>query len=109
MTRTNTLSLAALAAVVVLLIVAPLGLDPFGYTLRILCLMLLFCAMGQAWNIVGGLANQISLVTRPTLVSARTARRSSSAPSAFPRSSARSWGWRLRRCSPLSCHCPPCD
>ncbi|MAB00764.1 MAG: branched-chain amino acid ABC transporter permease [Stappia sp.] len=61
MTRTNTFSLAALAAVIVLLIVAPLGLDPFGYTLRILCLMLLFCAMGQAWNIVGGLANQISL------------------------------------------------
>ena len=61
MTRTNTLSFAALAAVVVLLIVAPLGLDPFGYTLRILCLMLLFCGMGQAWNIVGGLANQISL------------------------------------------------
>jgi branched-chain amino acid transport system permease protein len=61
MTRTNTFSLAALAAVIVLLIVAPLWLDPFGYTLRILCLMLLFCAMGQAWNIVGGLANQISL------------------------------------------------
>ncbi|WP_417772716.1 branched-chain amino acid ABC transporter permease [Stappia sp.] len=61
MTRTNTLSLAALAAVVLILIVMPLSMDPFGYTLRILCLMLLFCAMGQAWNIVGGLANQISL------------------------------------------------
>lgn len=61
MTRTNTLSLAALAAVVLILIVMPLTMDPFGYTLRILCLMLLFCAMGQAWNIVGGLANQISL------------------------------------------------
>ncbi|MHC5653969.1 branched-chain amino acid ABC transporter permease [Stappia sp. ICDLI1TA098] len=61
MTRKNTLSLAALAAVVLILIVMPLSMDPFGYTLRILCLMLLFCAMGQAWNIVGGLANQISL------------------------------------------------
>lgn len=61
MTRSNTLSIALPALVVLALIVAPLGLDPFGYTLRILCLMLLFCAMGQAWNIVGGLANQISL------------------------------------------------
>jgi branched-chain amino acid transport system permease protein len=29
--------------------------------MRILCLVLLFAALGQAWNLVGGLANQISL------------------------------------------------
>ncbi|MGE4278778.1 MAG: branched-chain amino acid ABC transporter permease [Magnetospirillum sp.] len=39
----------------------PLGLDPQGYTLRVLTLTLLFAAMAQSWNIVGGLANQISL------------------------------------------------
>ncbi|WP_151446292.1 branched-chain amino acid ABC transporter permease [Lacisediminimonas profundi] len=32
-----------------------------GYTIRIMTLILLFAAMAQAWNIVGGLANQISL------------------------------------------------
>lgn len=32
-----------------------------GYTIRVLTLLLLFAAMAQAWNIVGGLANQISL------------------------------------------------
>lgn len=36
-------------------------LDPRGYEVRVLCLILLSAAMGQAWNIVGGLANQISL------------------------------------------------
>lgn len=61
MTRTSTTGLAALAVVILALALAPLGLDPFGYALRIMCLMLLFGALGQAWNIVGGLANQISL------------------------------------------------
>ncbi len=32
-----------------------------GYSIRVLTLLLLFAAMAQAWNIVGGLANQISL------------------------------------------------
>ncbi|MBO0752847.1 MAG: branched-chain amino acid ABC transporter permease [Bradyrhizobiaceae bacterium] len=41
--------------------VAPLFLDPRGYWIRVLALTLLFAAMAQAWNIVGGLANQISL------------------------------------------------
>jgi branched-chain amino acid transport system permease protein len=50
-----------LGATVTLLAVAPLLLDPRGYEVRILCLMLLFGALGQAWNIVGGLANRISL------------------------------------------------
>jgi branched-chain amino acid transport system permease protein len=40
---------------------APLVLDPRGYWIRVLALSLLFAAMAQAWNIVGGLANQISL------------------------------------------------
>jgi branched-chain amino acid transport system permease protein len=40
---------------------APLFLDPRGYWIRVLALTLLFAAMAQAWNIVGGLANQISL------------------------------------------------
>ena len=32
-----------------------------GYLIRVMTLLLLFAAMAQAWNIVGGLANQISL------------------------------------------------
>ena len=39
----------------------PLFLDPRGYEIRVLCILLLFAALGQAWNLVGGLANQISL------------------------------------------------
>ena len=50
-------------AVFVLAVAAalPFVLDPRGYAIRIVCLALLFAAMGQAWNIVAGLANQISL------------------------------------------------
>lgn len=61
MTRISNTGLAALAVVILALALAPLALDPFGYALRIMCLVLLFGALGQAWNIVGGLANQISL------------------------------------------------
>lgn len=61
MTRYSPLLLAFLAAVIAVLAFLPLGLDPYGYVLRIMCLMLLFGALGQAWNLVGGLANQISL------------------------------------------------
>jgi len=39
----------------------PLGLDPQGYAIRVLTLIFLFAAMAQSWNIVGGLANQMSL------------------------------------------------
>ena len=42
-------------------IVAPFFFDADGYLLRVLTLALLLAAMGQAWNIVGGLAGQISL------------------------------------------------
>ncbi len=50
-----------IAAVLGLAIALPFAFDPRGYTIRILCLTLLFAAMAQAWNIVGGLANQMSL------------------------------------------------
>ncbi len=36
-------------------------LDPRGYGVRVLCLVLMAATLGQCWNIVGGLANQISL------------------------------------------------
>lgn len=51
----------ALAVLLAVACVVPLFLDPQGYWVRILTLTLLFAAMGQAWNLVGGLANQISL------------------------------------------------
>lgn len=49
------LALVAAAACV------PLFLEPRGYAIRVLCIALLFAAMAQAWNIVGGLARQTSL------------------------------------------------
>lgn len=39
----------------------PLALDPRGYWICVLTFTLLFAAMAQAWNIIGGLANQTSL------------------------------------------------
>lgn len=50
-----------IAVALAIAIVVPFGLDPRGYAIRILCLALLFAAMAQAWNIVAGLANQMSL------------------------------------------------
>jgi len=44
-----------------LAITLPWLLEDQGYGIRVFTLVLLFAAMGQAWNIVGGLANQISL------------------------------------------------
>lgn len=55
MSARATLLLIAAAALV------PLALDANGYYIRILTLALLFGALGQAWNIVGGLAGQMSL------------------------------------------------
>ncbi|MBK1623079.1 branched-chain amino acid ABC transporter permease [Afifella marina] len=49
------------AVVLVAAAIVPTFLDPTGYAIRVLTLALLFAALGQAWNIVGGLANQISL------------------------------------------------
>jgi branched-chain amino acid transport system permease protein len=37
------------------------GLDPGGYPVRVVCLILFSACLAQSWNIVGGLANQISL------------------------------------------------
>ena len=51
----------ALAAVIVATALLPSLLDPRGYWIRVLTFTLLFAAMAQAWNIVGGLANQTSL------------------------------------------------
>lgn len=52
---------AGLAVLAALAIALPFAFEPRGYGIRILCLALLFAAMAQAWNIVAGLANQISL------------------------------------------------
>ncbi|CAN5166023.1 branched-chain amino acid ABC transporter permease [soil metagenome] len=52
---------AGLALLAALAIALPFAFEPRGYGIRILCLALLFAAMAQAWNIVAGLANQISL------------------------------------------------
>ncbi len=49
------------AAAIVAACALPLFLAPSGYPIRVIALALLFAALGQAWNIVGGLANQISL------------------------------------------------
>jgi branched-chain amino acid transport system permease protein len=38
-----------------------MALEPRGYAIRVATLVLLSAAMGQAWNLVGGLANQMSL------------------------------------------------
>lgn len=54
--RTVTLTLLILAAVL-----APFMMDKDGYPLRIVSMIVIFAAMGQSWNIVGGLANQLSL------------------------------------------------
>ena len=49
-----------LAVIAIASIVAAKVTDPNSYAIRVLCLVLLTAAMGQAWNIVGGY-NQISL------------------------------------------------
>ncbi|MGB3448381.1 MAG: branched-chain amino acid ABC transporter permease [Xanthobacteraceae bacterium] len=50
-----------LAIVLAAACLLPLALDPRGYWIRVLTFTLLFAAMAQAWNIIGGLANQTSL------------------------------------------------
>jgi branched-chain amino acid transport system permease protein len=51
----------AILAVIALAAVLPLLLSPTGYWIRVLTFTLLFAAMAQVWNIIGGLANQTSL------------------------------------------------
>ena len=50
-----------LALLLILACIAPFLLASNGYAIRVMTLLLLFAAMAQSWNIVGGLANQISL------------------------------------------------
>lgn len=51
----------ALLGFFILAALLPLVLDPRGHLIRVAAMVLLFAAMAQSWNIVGGLANQISL------------------------------------------------
>lgn len=48
------------AAIVAAATCVPFLLTPKGYIVRVLCITLLFAALAQAWNIVGGLARQVS-------------------------------------------------
>ncbi|MDR1776562.1 MAG: branched-chain amino acid ABC transporter permease [Desulfovibrio sp.] len=50
-----------ISAVIVAAALAPFGFEPKGHSIRVLSTALLFAAAAQSWNIVGGLANQISL------------------------------------------------
>lgn len=50
-----------IALLVVVICALPWFLTDQGYTIRVITLLFLFAAMAQSWNIVGGLANQISL------------------------------------------------
>ena len=50
-----------LALLLIVVCGAPFLLAGNGYAIRVMTLLLLFAAMAQSWNIVGGLANQISL------------------------------------------------
>ena len=52
-------SVLLLACTVVCL--APFFVSDQGYAIRVFTLLFLFASMAQSWNIVGGLANQISL------------------------------------------------
>lgn len=49
------------AVLALVLCALPWFLVDQGYVIRVVTMVLLFAAMAQAWNIVGGLANQISL------------------------------------------------
>jgi branched-chain amino acid transport system permease protein len=54
-------SLILLLSIVALALLVPLTLLPNSYAMRVLILVVLFAAMGQAWNLVTGLTNQVSL------------------------------------------------
>ncbi|OYY10325.1 MAG: branched-chain amino acid ABC transporter permease [Rhizobiales bacterium 35-68-8] len=61
MNRSKLLRGLGLAALLAVAVATPFLLDPRGYAIRVVCLALLFAAMAQCWNIVAGLANQVSL------------------------------------------------
>ncbi len=54
-------SLILIAAAACAVLVLGFELAPRGYAVRVVCLVLMAATLGQCWNIVGGLANQISL------------------------------------------------
>ena len=54
-------SLILIAAVAAVALTLGYSLEPRGYAVRVVCLVLLAASLGQCWNIVGGLANQLSL------------------------------------------------
>lgn len=54
-------SIVLIAVVAVLALLVGQYLDARGYAVRVLCLVLFAATLGQCWNIVGGLANQVSL------------------------------------------------
>ncbi|MDR3469173.1 MAG: branched-chain amino acid ABC transporter permease [Xanthobacteraceae bacterium] len=54
-------SLLIIAAVACVALLLGAVLQPRGYAVRVVCLILLAASLGQCWNIVGGLANQVSL------------------------------------------------
>jgi branched-chain amino acid transport system permease protein len=54
-------SLLLIAAIAVVALALGFTLQPRGYAVRVVCLILLAASLGQCWNIVGGLANQLSL------------------------------------------------
>jgi branched-chain amino acid transport system permease protein len=54
-------SLLLILGVAVIALALGYTLQPRGYAARVVCLILLAAALGQCWNIVGGLANQLSL------------------------------------------------
>ncbi len=56
-----TRSLVLIVAVAAVALMLGAVLEPRGYAVRVVCLVLLAASIGQCWNIVGGLANQISL------------------------------------------------
>lgn len=54
-------SLILIGVIAIAALVLGSMLEPRGYAVRVVCLILLAASLGQCWNIVGGLANQISL------------------------------------------------
>ncbi len=62
------------AAALAVACILPLLLDAQGYWIRVLTFTFLFAAMAQAWNIIGGLANQTSLDMRHSSASGLTRR-----------------------------------
>ncbi len=50
-----------IAILILIAAAVPQFMNPNGYWIRVFTFTLLFAAMAQAWNLIGGLANQLSL------------------------------------------------